>query len=332
MKFFICALLIIIPTKFVWASHIFHLEKKDGVCYWKLYNVEKEKDKNYYITEECPNQIVWLKDKSFYFSIKSTVYWANRWIKVPKKITNFKSARSGFAPNSEVIWGVKDKYNSIYAMVIDPNIKYMRVNKQDSYEYQGKALDPDTYQGSGDEQRAAGILRRWSPSKKAWKTKDIKVVGRFNNTGFDSNLYNNSVLSTRQIIHYNECGGNNCEQLPEHSFWDISKWEEKLKFVDDGISTMGYLELGGGKGLLFKKSQGETLHTVRPFILCENDCEQMSEVELPRSFSDNFSLVKKGNHYLVTNEDRGSIGNLYTFNSTKPVKTFRGPMVFWHPF
>lgn len=332
MKLFISLLLVMIPINFAWSSHIFHMEVEDGACNWKLYNVEKDKDRIYYRTEVCPDQIVWLKDKSFFFSVKNEVFWANQWVKVPKLITNINTARKDYPRSSEVIWGVKGKHNSIHAMVIDPKIKYMRVNKRDTYEYQGEALDPDSYTGSNDEARAAGIIRRWSPSKKDWITESIKVVGRYNNTGFDQNLYNNSVLSTRQIIHYNECGGANCEELPKHSFWDLSQWEKKLNFVDDGIQSMGYLPLDNGKGLLFKKAQGESLHTVKPFILCENDCETMNELELPRSFSDNYSVVKKGRHYLVTNEDRGSIGNLYGFHSTKPIKTFRGPMVFWHPF
>ena len=103
MKLFLCLLIVCIPFKSLLANHIFHLEKKNGQCEWKLYNVKKDKDKTYFSTEKCPNQIVWLKDKSFYYSIGSDVFWANRWVKDPVAITNIKTARQGHFAGSEVI-------------------------------------------------------------------------------------------------------------------------------------------------------------------------------------------------------------------------------------
>jgi hypothetical protein len=333
MKHLIFVLIFLLwPAKDLFASSIFHLEKKQGQCRWLLYNVEKDKDKNYYRTDKCPNQIVWLKDKSFYFSVGSDIFWANRWVKKPIKIVNFKTAKTGVTNNDEVIWGVKGKYNSIYALVIDPKLKHMAVNGQDSFEYKDRSVASTSFNGIPTEKKAAGIVRRWSKSKKKWFTEKVKLVGRFNETGFDEDLYNNSVLSSTQIIHYNECAGSNCETLPHNSGWKLDEWKKKLKFIDDGVQSVGYIKLDKESGILFKKSLGETLHPIKPFLLCKNDCNKMSEVELPKSFSDNYAIVKKGKHILVTNEDRGSVGNLYTFNSPKPVKSFRGPMVFWHPF
>jgi hypothetical protein len=332
MKLFICIAILLIPFKSLFASHIFHLDKRKGVCEWKLYNVKKDKDRTYFKTEKCPNQIVWLKDKSFYYSIGSKVYWANQWVKTPTPVTSIKTARKGHDPSSEVIWGVKGKYNSLYTMVIDPKIKHTRVNRMDSYEYRDQALDADSFTGDPTEQKAAGVIKRWSKTKKKWQTKGIKVVGRYNNRHFDEDLYNNSVLSSRQIVHYNECARENCEELPKTGFWGLSRFESKLNMIDNGIESMGYLELTENRGILFKKNLDETLHPVKPFILCEDNCDKMTEVELPKSFSDNFAMVKKGEHFLVTNENRGSVAGLYNFDSPKPIKKFKGPMIFWHPF
>lgn len=332
MKQLVFLVAILFPLKSIYASHIFHLEDKKGQCQWKLYNVKTTKDKVYYKTPQCPKQIVWLKDKSFYYSIKSQIYWANQWTKKPIKIVNFKSARKGHSQGSEVIWGVKGKYNSIYALVIDPQLKQMKVNGKESYEYKSRKISGDTFRGVATEQKATGIVKRWLKGKRQWKSVKYKIVGRHNHNGFDEDLYNNSVLSSKQIIGYNECSENNCENFPSDSSWDVKGWRKKLKLVDNGIESMGYLALDENKGLLFKKSLDDTLHPVKPFLLCEDDCSQTSEIELPKSFSDNFAMVKKGKHLLLFNENRGSIGNLYSFNSPKPIKTFRGPMVFWHPF
>lgn len=325
-------ILSLFPMKHLWASSIFHLEKKKGQCHWLLYNVDKAQDKSYYKTENCPNQIVWLKDKSFYFSIGSDIFWANRWVKKPIKIVNYKTARLGVTSNREIIWGVKGRHNSIYALVIDPNLKQMAVNGKFSYEYKARGVASTSFSGSPAEDKAAGVIRRWLKSKKKWVTEKVKLVGRFNDIQYDQDLYNNSVLSSHQIIHYNECGDANCEALPASSGWNMEEWKRKLNVTDNGIDSLGYLELTQTSGILFKKALGETLHPVKPFILCKENCEEMSEMELPKSFADNYSMVKKGNLILVTNEDRGSVGNLYSFNSPKPVKSFRGPMVFWHPF
>ncbi len=332
MKFLICVFILIIPFKSLWASHIFHLEKKDGVCKWKIYDVKKERDKSYFQTPKCPNQIVWLKDKSFYYSIGYDVYWANRFSKTPQRITNIKSARNGYDPSSEVIWGVKGKYNALHAMVIDPRIKHMRVDKVDTYEFRNKSINPLTFKGVANEKKAAGVIRRWLKGDKKWTTESVKLVGRYNNSHFDEDLYNVSVLSSRQIVNYNECAENNCEKLPSKGFWDLSRFEKKLNFNDNGIETIGYMPLENDKGILFKKALDEELHPVKPFLLCEDNCEKMTEVELPESFSDNYAMVKKGKHYLITNDSRGSVASLYNFQSAKPVKEFKGPMVFWHPF
>ncbi len=332
MKLLLCLFIVFLPFKSVWASHIFHLEKKSNRCEWKLYDVKKGIDKSYFKTTKCPNQIVWLKDKSFYYSINDNIYWANRWSKKPKAITSIKSARKGFNPRSEIIWGVKGRYNSIHVMVIDPGIRHVRVNKQDSYEFRNRPVDPDSFKGVATEQKAAGVIRRWLKGTKKWKTEKVKLVGRFNNSHFDEDLYNMSVLSSRQIVSYNECSGNNCEKLPTSGFWDLSRFEKKLQMVDNGIESMGYLALDADKGLLFKKSLDDELHPVKPFLLCEDNCERTTELELPKSFSDNYAMVKKGQHFLISNENRGSIASLYNFNSAKPIKEFKGPMVFWHPF
>lgn len=331
MKLLICLFIVLLPMKHIFASHIFHLEQKEGKCQWSLYDVKKEKDKKYYQTDVCPNQIVWLKDKSFYYSVKSTIYWANQWTKKPVKIVDYKSARKGHTAGSEVIWGVKGKYNSIYTMVIDHKIKHMAVNGQHSYEYNGKAINADSFEGDATEQKAAGIIKRWYKNSKKWKTISYKLTGR-HSTGHDEDLFNMSVLSSKQIIHYNECKDSNCEKLPSESSRKIASWEKQLKLIDDGIESLGYMKLAEGKGILFKKSFDETQHPSRPFMLCTEGCDEMQEVELPKSFSNNFALVKKGNHFLVLNENKGSIGSLYSFNSTTPIKTFKGPMVFWHPF
>lgn len=332
MKLIVYAFILMVPTKALWASHIFHLDKKADVCQWKIYDVKKDKDKIYFKTEICPDQIVWLKDKSFYYSIKSDVFWANRWVKTPVPIVNLDSARKGHHPGSEVIWGVKGKYNSLYTMVIDPKIKHVRINGDDSYEYKGKSIDPTTFNGDPTEQKAAGVIKKWLKAKKTWKDTKVKLVGRFNNKNFDEDLYNNSVLSSRQIVHYNECAENNCEKLPSESFWNLNRYQSQLKLVDSGIESMGYLALTEDKGILFKKALDDTLHPVKPFILCEDNCDNMTEIEMPKSFSDSFAMVKKGKHFLVTNENRGSVASLYNFHSPKPIKKFRGPMVFWHPF
>jgi len=332
MKLFLLTLIFILPSESLLASHIFHMEQKKGACLWMLYNVETAKDKKYFQTPSCPNQIVWLKDKSFYYSINSQIYWSHKWTKNPIKVVNYMSARKGHSASSEVIWGVKGKYNSIHTLVIDPDIKHIKANGKDIFEYKHKAVDLNTFKGDESEHKAAGIIKRWQKGTKKWKKEDIKLVGRYNNTNYDEDLYNNSVLSSRQIISYNECADNDCEKLPRKSFWDFSSWEDQVKMIDDGLESMAYLPLDDEKGILFKKSLAGTLHPVQPFILCENNCKKMTEVELPKSFSDKYAMVKKGHHYLVTNEDRGSIGNLYTFNSAKPIKKFRGPMVFWHPF
>ncbi len=331
MKLTLCLFIIMVPLKGLWASHIFHLDKQQGVCKWKLYDVKKQKDKTYYRTQACPNQIVWLKDKSFYYSIGSKIYWSSQWSKKPQYVVNLKTARKGYDPTSEVIWGVKGKYNSIHAMVIDPNLKHMRINKEESYEFRKKPVDGSTFSGVATEPRAAGVIRTWQKSG-AWKTQLVKVVGRYNERHYDEDLYNMSVLSSRQIVHYNECAGDNCEKLPSESFWSLNKYQKKLKVIDNGIESMGYLSLDEDKGLLFKKSLQDHLQTIKPFILCEDNCDKMTELELPKSFSDSYAMVKKGNHFLISNENRGSIAGLYSFDSPKPIKEFRGPMVFWHPF
>jgi hypothetical protein len=332
MKLLLCTIIVLFPFHSVFASQIFHLEQKNGVCKWMIYNIKKEKDKKYFETDLCPDQIVWLKDKSFYYSIKSNIFWANQWIKTPTPITNIQTARQGHHPSSEVIWGVKGKYNSLYTMVIDPKIKHKRANRVDTYTYQGKKIDPDSFSGDWAEEKAAGIIKVWLKGKKEWKQQRIKLVGRYNNSHYDEDLYNNSVLSSRQIVQYNECGDANCEKLPTKSFWSLERFEKKLKFVDNGMESIGYLPLKDGKGLLFKKNFDETLRPVKPFVLCEDNCSEMTELELPKSFSDNFAMAKKGQHFLITNENRGSVASLYNFHSPKPVKSFRGPMVFWHPF
>lgn len=332
MKTLLVVAILLLPFKSLWASHIFHLEPNKKNCRWKLYNVKTSKDRTYFTTEKCPNQIVWLKDKSFYFSIGSEVYWANHRMKKPKAITNIKTASKGHTAGSEVIWGVKGKYNSLYTMVIDPKIKHTRVNGEDSYEYKDRPIDPNSFTGVATEKKAAGVIRRWHKGRKKWVTEKIKLVGRFNNTHYDEALYNNSVLSSRQIVHYNECSGSNCETLPSESFWDLKQFQKQLHMVDSGIESMGYLALDKDKGVLFKKALDDTLHPVKPFILCEDNCEKMTEMELPQSFSDSYAMVKKGNHFLVTNENRGSIASLYNFHSAKPIHKFKGPMVFWHPF
>lgn len=332
MKIIICLLIVLTPFESVFASYIFHLDKKKSQCIWKLYDVNANQDRTYYKTQKCPNQIVWLKDKSFYYSIGTMIYWSKVSLQSPVSVVDYMKSKRGFSPDSEVIWGVKGKYNSVHAMVIDPKIKHMRVNRLDSYEYRGRAVASTSYTRETAEQKAAGVIRRWSKAKRKWITDKVKLVDRFNEDNLDEDLYNMSVLSSRQIIHYNECSEENCESLPSESSRAISQWEDKLKLIDDGIQSIGYLKLEGNKGILFKKIQEETLHPVRPFLLCEDNCEKMTELELPKSFSDSYSMVKKGQHFLVTNEDRGSIGNLYGFSSAKPIKTFKGPMVFWHPF
>ena len=332
MKLLVFILIFIFPLQSLWAYEIFHLEQKKRMCEWKIYDVKKDKDRQYFKTSKCPNQIVWLKDKSFYYSMGNSVYWADRASKKAFWVTNINDARKGHEPGSEVIWGVKGKYNSLHVMVIDPHIKHTRVNRVDSYEYRSKPIDAESYVGEGDEEKAAGIIKVWLKGERKWKTETIKLVGRYNNAHFDEALYNNSVLSSRQIVNYNECSGTNCEKLPSDGFWDVRRFEKELKVVDNGIESMGYLELNNDKGILFKKAFDETLHPVKPFLLCEDNCEKMTQMELPKSFSNSYAMVKKGKHFLITNDNRGSIASLYKFDSPKPVKQFKGPMVFWHPF
>lgn len=334
MKNILILLLLSSPVQPAIASHIFHLEKEKETCQWKLYDVTKKRDKKYFQTKTCPTQIVWLKDKSFYYSLGSEIFWANRWVRKPTPIVNLRSAKASHSRKSEVIWGVKGKYNSLYAMVTDPNVKRIPVNGKgmDRFSYQGHTLHESLFEGDPNEKKAAGVIKVWLKTKKTWKTESIKLVGRYSGHGFDKDLFNNSVLSSRQIVHYNECADYNCEEVPKTSFWDPNRFEKKLNIIDNGFESMGYLSLNKDKGVLFKKVLNDTLHSVKPFVLCNDNCEKMTEIELPKSFSDSYAMVKKGEHFLVTNENKGSIAGLYDFNSPKPIKKFRGPMVFWHPF
>jgi hypothetical protein len=314
------------------AANIFHLKSGKNECLWKVYDVNTGKDKNYFTTPQCPNQIVWLKDKSFYYSIKSKIFWANQWSIKPVEVVDFMTAKKEFHKDSEVIWGVKGRFNSIYTLVIDPRLKHKVVNGKDTYQFKKHKIDPKTFRGIATEQKASGIIRAWNKGKKTWQTVGYKLVSRFNPSGFDEDLYNNSVLSSKQIINYNECGENNCEDLPTENRNDLNQMEKQLKLVDNGMESIGYLSLNSESGILFKKYLGEAQHPVKPYFLCENNCSKTQELELPKSFSDNFAMVKKGKHFLLFNENKASVGNLYSFNSPIPLKSFTGPMVFWHPF